>query len=559
MEKYKYIVTAALPYANGPIHIGHLSGVYLPADIFVRFLRRKGIDVIFISGSDEHGAPISIQAKKEKKTPKEIVNKYHNMIRNCFNDIGIQFDNYSRTSNKIHHKISISFFKQLLIKKKIFEKTSDQYYDNKYKQFLADRFIYGICPFCNNKEAYGDQCEKCGNSLSSEELINPKSVISGSIPILKKTKHWYFPLNKYQNFLKKWIIINHKKDWKLNVYGQSKSWIDIGLKPRSITRDLEWGVPVPYNNGKVLYVWFEAPIGYISSTIEWANRNNVNWSSYWKNKKTKLIQFIGKDNIVFHCIIFPTILKACDKGYIFPHHILANEFLNLENKKISTSKNWAVWCHEYLKDFPNQQDTLRYTLITNMPEKKDSNFNWKDLQRKNNTELVSILGNFINRCMVLIKRHNNKIVPTPGIFSNKDKYILNEIKCCTKKIGQLIKSYKFKDSITCFMNLAKIGNKYLTDEEPWNNHKDKKRVDTILYVSIQIVSILAQISEPFLPHISKKILIMIRSKLVSWDYITHTKTMLHPGHLLGDDTLLFKKINDDIIKKQLDKLKKSVY
>ncbi|WP_185877664.1 methionine--tRNA ligase [Blattabacterium cuenoti] len=556
MKKYnKYIVTAALPYANGPIHIGHLSGVYLPADIFVRFLRRKEKDVIFISGSDEHGVPISIQAKKEKKTPKEIINKYHNMIKNCFINLGIQFDNYSRTSSKIHYRTSIYFFNRLHDKKKIFEKISNQYFDNKFKQYLADRYISGICPFCK-KEAYGDQCEFCGSSLSIEELINPISTISGATPSLKKTKHWYIPLNEYQDFITNWIL--KKKNWKINVYGQVKSWLNNGLKPRSITRDLDWGIPVPNRKKKVLYVWFEAPIGYISSTIEWSNKKKIDWTSYWKNKKTKLIQFIGKDNIVFHSIIFPVILKACDDKYILPHQVLANEFLNLENKKISTSKNWAVWIHEYLNDFPNQQDSLRYMLIANMPEKKDSNFYWKDFQKRNNTELVAILGNFVNRCMTLVKKYNNKIVPFPGVLSKNDKNVLKKIKNYPSKIGNFILNYKFRDSITCFMDLARIGNKYLTDEEPWNQN-NKIRVNTIIYVSIQIVAMLAQVSEPFIPHASRKLLDMLRSNLMIWNQIENTDKILFPGHILGDlgdEKFLFKKITNENIEIQLKKLNK---
>ncbi|WP_185864796.1 methionine--tRNA ligase [Blattabacterium cuenoti] len=550
----KYIVTAALPYANGPIHIGHLAGVYLPADIFVRFLRRNQKDVIFISGSDEHGVPISIQAKKEKKTPKEIINKYHSMIRDCFKNFGIIFDNYSRTSKKIHYQTSISFFKEFRKKKKIFEKISDQYYDNKYEQFLADRFISGTCPNCKKEDAYGDQCENCGISLEPNDLINPKSTISGSTPILKKTKHWYFPLNHYQDFLKNWILINHKKDWKINVYGQAKSWLDQGLKSRAITRDLNWGIPVPYRKGKVLYVWFEAPIGYISSTIEWSNRNQTNWCSYWKDNDTKLIQFIGKDNIIFHSIIFPVILKAYNKGYILPHQVLANEFLNLENKKISTSKNWAVWGHEYLKDFPNQQDTLRYVLIRNMPEKKDTNFSWKNFQIKNNTELVSILGNFVNRCMTMVKKYNNKIVPKPEFFYENDKNILKKVRDCPKKIGKFIESFRFKDSIKCFMDLARMGNKYLTDEKPWKENK-KKRINTILYVSMQITAMLAQISELFIPFISKKLLNMLRLKLLFWNQIENTENIIYPGHILGKKELLFSKIENESIEKQLKKLK----
>ncbi|WP_185860461.1 methionine--tRNA ligase [Blattabacterium cuenoti] len=553
----KYTVTAALPYANGPIHIGHLAGVYLPADIFVRYLRRKKIDVIFICGSDEHGVPIAIQAKKEKKTPQEIVNKYHYMIKDSFNNFGIEFDYYSRTSTKIHCEISTSFFKKLHEKKKIFEKASEQYYDKEAKQFLADRYISGTCPHCKNKEAYGDQCENCGSSLVPEDLIYPKSTISGSFPVLKKTKHWYFPLNQYQTFLEKWILIHHKKDWKVNVYGQAKSWLYQGLKPRAITRDLNWGVPVPKEKGKVMYVWFEAPIGYISATIEWAKQRKRDWVPYWKDESTKLIQFIGKDNIVFHCIIFPVVLKAYNSGYILPDQILANEFLHLENKKISTSKNWAVWVHEYLKDFPNQQDTLRYILIANMPEKKDNNFHWKDFQRKNNTELVAILGNFVNRSLTLIQKYNKGIVPHPEMLSIKDKNILYKIKHYPEYIGNLIESYQFRESLTCFMNLARLGNKYLTEEEPWNKKKEK-RVNTILYVSIQIVGMLAQLAEPFLPHTAKKLLYMLRLKTFFWKKIKKIEEILCPGHVLGDPSFLFKKITNESIEKQMKKLKKSL-
>lgn len=554
----KYTVTAALPYANGPIHIGHLAGVYLPADVFVRFLRRKNVDVIFICGSDEHGVPIAIQAKKEKKGPEEIVNKYHYMIKNCFINFGIQFDNYSRTSTKIHYEISTSFFQRFYEEKKIFEKESKQYFDEKEKQFLADRYICGICPYCKKNDAYGDQCENCGNFLNPEDLIDPKSAISGSIPILEKTKHWYFPLNEYQKFLEKWILIKHKKDWKVNVYGQAKSWLNQGLKPRPITRDLNWGIPIPIDGykGKVMYVWFEAPIGYISSTIEWSKRKKIDWEPYWKDKNTKLIQFIGKDNIVFHCIIFPVILKAYNSGYILPDKIFANEFLNLENKKISTSKNWAVWVHEYLEDFPNQQDALRYILIANMPDKKDNNFNWKDFQRRNNNELVSILGNFINRTMTLVKKYNNGIVPNPLNFTKKDKKILENIKNYPNDIGFLIESYNFREALTRFMNLARVGNKYLTEEEPWKKNKEKKRLDTILYISLQIVGILAQLSEPFLPHTAKKLLDMLRLKACFWSHIKNIEKMLPPGHLLGRFSLLFEVITNEKIEKQLIKLGK---
>ncbi|WP_185870260.1 methionine--tRNA ligase [Blattabacterium cuenoti] len=563
MKNKKYTVTAALPYANGPIHIGHLAGVYLPADVFVRYLRRKNKDVIFICGSDEHGVPITIQAKKENTTPKKIVNKYHSMIKNCFTNFGIHFDNYSRTSTEIHHKISTSFFNKLWKKGKIFSKTSEQYYDNKARQFLPDRYIFGRCPHCQNKEAYGDQCENCGTSLSPEELIGARSTISGSYPILKKTKHWYLPLNEYQNFLEKWILTHHKKDWKINVYGQAKSWLNKGLQPRAITRDLNWGVPViptppSEKEKKVLYVWFEAPIGYISSTIEWAKRKKIDWKPYWKDKNTKLIQFIGKDNIVFHCIIFPVILKAYNGGYILPDQVRANEFLNLENEKISTSRNWAVWVHEYLEDFPNQQDTLRYILISNMPDKKDNNFNWKDFQRKNNNELVSILGNFVNRSITLIQKYNNGIIPNPGILSIKDKEILKKIKKTPENISDLIESYRFREALICFMDLARIGNKYLTKEEPWKmkDPQTNKRLKTILYVSLQIVGMLAQLAEPFLPKTSKKLLEMLRLKSYFWNQIENVEEILCPGHLLGKSILLFNKITNENVKKQLQKLEK---
>ncbi|WP_185851336.1 methionine--tRNA ligase [Blattabacterium cuenoti] len=553
----KYTVTAALPYANGPIHIGHLAGVYLPADVFVRYLRRKKKDVIFICGSDEHGVPITIQARKEKTTPQKIVNKYHSMIKNCFTNFGIHFDNYSRTSTEIHYKISTSFFKKLCKKGKIFEKISEQYYDNEAKQFLPDRYIFGVCPHCKHEKSYGDQCENCGTSLSPEELIGAKSTISGSDPVLKKTKHWYLPLNKYQNFLEKWILTN-KKYWKTNVYGQTKSWLNQGLQPRAITRDLNWGVPISISEKekKVLYVWFEAPIGYISSTIEWAKRKKIDWKPYWKDKNTKLIQFIGKDNIVFHCIIFPVILKAYNEGYIFPYQVRANEFLNLENEKISTSRNWAVWVHEYLEDFPNQQDTLRYILIANMPDKKDNNFNWKDFQRKNNNELVSILGNFVNRSITLIQKYNNGIIPNPGILSIKDKEILKKIKKTPDSISDFIESYRFREALICFMDLARIGNKYLTKEEPWKmkNPQKNKRLKTILYVSLQIVGMLAQLAEPFLPNTSKKLLEMLRLKSYFWNKIENGEEILCPGHLLGKSILLFNKITNESVEKQLKKL-----
>ncbi|WP_238783737.1 methionine--tRNA ligase [Blattabacterium cuenoti] len=551
----KYTITAAFPYANGPIHIGHLSGVYLPADIFVRYLRRNNRDVIFICGSDEYGIPITLKAREENTTPEKIVNKYHFMIHESLFKIGIHFDNYSRTSTKIHKKISISFFKKLCKEKKIFEKETEQYYDNQVKQFLADRYISGRCPHCKRDGAYGDQCENCGISLSPEDLINPMSTISRSNPILKKTKHWYFPLNEYQKFLEKWILKDHKTDWKINVYGQAKSWLNKGLQARSITRDLNWGIPIE-EEGKVLYVWFEATIGYISSTIEWAKINKKDWKPYWKDKKTKLIQFIGKDNIVFHCIIFPSILKAYNCKYILPDKIVANEFLNLENKKISTSKKWGVWVHDYLKDFPNQQDSLRYMLIANMPEKKDSNFKWKDFQKKNNTELVAILGNFVNRSITLIQKYNNGIIPFPGFFSVKDQDILKKIKKYPEDIGNLIESFRFREAMICLMDLARLGNKYLTQEEPWkeNFSQKEKRRETILYVSFQIVGILAQLSEPFLPYTAKKLLKMLRLKTFFWKDIKEMEEILSPGHFLGKKNLLFKIITNKSVDQQIKRL-----
>ncbi|WP_185872540.1 methionine--tRNA ligase [Blattabacterium cuenoti] len=547
----KYIVTAAFPYSNGPIHIGHLAGVYVPADIFVRCLKRKNnkIKVIFICGADEHGVPITMQAKKENKIPKEIVNKYYLMMKNCFHHFGIRFDNFSRTSAKIHHKLAISFFKEFSNKNILFEQVSEQYYDSVAQQFLPDRYLSGTCPLCKSSIAYGDQCENCGSTLSSEELINPISTINGSIPILKKTKHWYLPLNKYQKFLEKWILKEHKNDWKVNVYGQAKSWLHQGLTPRAITRDLNWGIPIPKYSGKVLYVWFEAVLGYISSTIEWAQRNRQDWKSYWKDDKTKLIQFIGKDNIVFHCIIFPIILKAYNKGYILPYQVVANEFMNLDKKKISTSKGWGIWIHEYLKEFPNQQDTLRYVLISKMPENKDSNFNWKDFQTKNNMELVAILGNFVHRSITLIQKYSNGIVPTPGCLSCFDKKILKTIQQYPKNISQLIETFKFRDALGCFMDLARIGNKYLTKEAPWKN---TKRLNSILYIDMQILGMLSQLSEPFLPYTSEKLFKIMRLKSCLWNQIQ--EEIVSPGHRLGKPLILFQKITNDCVKKQLKKL-----
>ncbi|WGH26980.1 MAG: methionine--tRNA ligase [Candidatus Bostrichicola ureolyticus] len=550
MSNNRYTVTAALLYANGPIHIGHLAGVYIPADIFVRYLRRKNKDVIFICGSDEHGVPIMIGAQKEGISPKKIVDKYHFIIKNSFNAFGISFDNYSRTTSSMHHKTVTNFFKHLYHKNIFFEKTSKQFFDKITGKFLADRYILGNCPYCNNK-AYGDQCEKCGAAISSDELINPISALSGHIPILKKTKHWYLPLDKYQLFLENWI--NNKKFWKTNVYGQVKSWLCSGLKSRSITRDLDWGVSVPLNNakGKVLYVWFDALIGYISSTIEWAEREGKNWVPYWKNDNTTLIHFIGKDNIVFHCIVFPVMLKAhCE--YILPQNVIANEFLNLENKKISTSKNWAVWLHEYLKDFPNQQDSLRYILTINMPETKDNNFNWKEFQIRINSELVSVWGNFVYRIMVITWKYCEGKVPTPQSISESDCKILQLIKTYPYKIGTMIEHYRFRDALIHFMTLVRLGNKYLTNKEPWKIFNFNQK--NIIYTALQILGMLSQLAEPFFPNTTKILLDSLHLKLYSWNELEKIE-ILPPEHQLGEPILLFKLIENSDIEKQLLKLK----
>ena len=555
----RYLITAALPYTNGPLHIGHLSGVYIPADVYTRFLRLCGKDVAFICGSDEHGVAISIKASKDKTTPKSIIDKYDKIIRESFEIFGISFDNYSRTSRKIHYDTASEFFKKLNSKNKFIEMTSNQLFDKVSTKFLADRFVIGSCPICSFNEAYGDQCEKCGSSLNAVDLVNPKSTISGEKPILKKTKHWYLPLDRYENFIKDWIIDKHKDDWKANVYGQVKSWIDDGLKPRAVTRDLDWGIPVPNNGseGKVLYVWFEAPIGYISSTKEWAKKNNKNWEDYWKNEGTELIHFIGKDNIVFHCIIFPTMLKA-HGGYILPKNVPANEFLNLEGEKISTSKNWAVWIHEYLEDFPNKEDVLRYVLISNMPENKDSDFTWKDFQSKNNNELVAIYGNFVNRVIVLINKYYKGKIPTPELYTNEDKKIINSIKLIRDKISLALKKFRFRESNYEMMNIARIGNKYLADNEPWKKiKKNPERTKTILFISIQIVSALAYLSEPFLPLTSLKLKGIIRTeKKIQWGEILEFN-IIKSGHLINKESLLFEKIDDEEIYNQEQKLDKT--
>ena len=558
----RYTVTAALPYTNGPIHIGHLAGVYIPADIFVRYHREKKNDVLFICGSDEHGVAITIKAKKEKTTPREIIDKYHKIIKESFTKLGISFDNYSRTSKKIHHETASEFFKSLYDQNKLIEKTSDQLYDNEEKQFLADRYVTGECPKCYNKNAYGDQCEKCGSTLSPEELINPKSTISGSKPIIKKTKHWFLPLDRYEKFISSWIEKKDKAKWKSNVIGQVKSWVENGLQPRAITRDLKWGIPVPLNGikDKVLYVWFDAPIGYISSTKEWAELNNKDWKPYWLDENTELIHFIGKDNIVFHCIIFPIILKEMG-NYILPKNVPANEFLNLEGEKISTSKNWAVWLPEFLKDFKNDTDILRYVLISNMPETKDSDFSWKDFQSKNNNELVSILGNFINRVFVLINKNYEGNVPKMHLLTSYDKNIISKIKTFPVIIGNLIENYKFREALKEMMNISRIGNKYLADEEPWKLFtSDPMRASTIMFISIQITCLISVLSRPFMPNFSIKLSNMLNFKFnLNWDLLSDKYPYLKNGHKINKSELIFSKIEDSFINEQIEKLKKNSY
>ena len=554
----RYTITAALPYTNGPLHIGHLAGVYVPADIYARYQRNTGNDVAFICGSDEHGVAIKIKAKQESKTPKEIIDRYDKIIRNSFEKFNISFDNYSRTSYKIHHDTAQEIFKDLDNKNIFIEKESKQLYDDEAKEFLADRFIVGTCPICKNEEAYGDQCESCGSSLSSHDLLNPRSKLSGSKPILKMTKHWYLPLNNYEKFINEWIIEGHKNDWKPNVYGQVKSWIDNGLQPRAVTRDLNWGIPVPVekNENKVLYVWFDAPIGYISSTKEWAKKNNKDWKPYWKNEETELIHFIGKDNIVFHCIIFPAILKSLE-NYILPKNVPANEFLNLEGKKISTSKNWAVWLHEYLEDFPEQQDVLRYVLTANSPELKDNDFTWKDFQSRNNNELVAIYGNFINRVVVLINKYYGGVIPKSENLTDDDIKVLAKIKTIPLKIKNSIEKFRFREGLKELMNIARIGNKYLADQEPWKLIKTSpERVATILNTSIQITGILSYLSEPFLPETSKKLQKLLKIEILNWKGIEN-KSIFNEGHVINKQELLFSKIEDSEIKKQIDKLQKN--
>lgn len=553
----RYTITAALPYTNGPIHIGHLAGVYVPADIFARYQRLKNNDVAFICGSDEHGVAISIKAKKEGTTPQAIIDKYHAIIKQSFADFGISFDNYSRTSAPIHHQTASDFFKKLYEQGDFIEEISEQLYDEEAHQFLADRFVIGTCPKCGNPEAYGDQCERCGSSLNATDLIDPKSSITGSKPTLKATKHWFLPLNRYQEFLEKWILEGHKSDWKPNVYGQVKSWLDDELKPRAVTRDLDWGIPVPVEGaeGKVLYVWFDAPIGYISSTKEWAERKGKDWRPYWQDKNTELVHFIGKDNIVFHCIIFPAMLKA-EGSYILPTNVPANEFLNLEGNKLSTSKNWAVWLHEYLQDFPNQQDVLRYALTANAPETKDNDFTWKDFQARNNNELVAIFGNFINRVAVLTQKYYEGVIPAAGEFNDIDTETLRQITELTEKIEQSLERYRFREAQQELMNMARLGNKYLADEEPWKLIKtDPERVKTVMYVALQIATALAVASEPFLPFTSEKLKRMLQLGAITWENLkTNATELLKAGHRIGTAELLFEKIEDAAIEKQLQRL-----
>ncbi|WP_120214661.1 methionine--tRNA ligase [Epilithonimonas arachidiradicis] len=546
------MITAALPYANGPVHIGHLAGVYIPADVYARFQRRLGKDVAFICGSDEHGIPITIRAKKEGVTPQDIVDKYHEIIKKSFSDLGISFDEYSRTTSANHRETSQDFFKVLYEKGKFTEEMSEQYFDEQAGEFLADRYIVGTCPNCGNENAYGDQCEKCGSTLSPSELINPKSMLSGNVPILKETKNWYLPLNEYEDFLNEWIIEGHKDDWKPNVYGQVKSWLNDGLKPRAMTRDLNWGVPVPLPNaeGKVLYVWFDAPIGYISFTKEWAEKNGKDWKDYWQSEGSDLVHFIGKDNIVFHCIIFPAMMKA-HGDFIMPKNVPAFEFLNLENDKISTSRNWAVWAHEYVEDFPGQQDVLRYALLSSAPETKDNNFTWKDFQTKNNSELVGIFGNFINRVAVLIHKYYDGIVPQGDVNVPE----LAEINKAAKEISGFLENYEFRNSLTALMNLARFGNQYLQTEEPWKTIKDNpEKAAHSLFVGAQIAVALAQLCEPFMPFSSEKLLTLFNVQKSDWNDVETKSVLIETGHKINEASLLFSKIEDDVIEAQIQKL-----
>jgi len=551
----RYTVTTALPYANGPIHIGHLAGVYVPGDIYARYLRAKGEDVLFIGGSDEHGVPITLRAKKEGVSPQDIVDRYHSLIKKSFEDFGISFDIYSRTSSKLHHQTASDFFKTL-DKKGIFEvKTTSQYYDEQEKQFLADRYITGTCPHCHYEKAYGDQCENCGTSLSPKELINPVSVLSGKPPVEKETTHWYLPLQNYEQWLRKWILEDHKDDWKTNVLGQVKSWLDTGLQPRAVTRDLDWGVPVPVKGGenKVLYVWFDAPIGYISAAKDWSGQTGKDWKPYWQDKDTSLIHFIGKDNIVFHCIIFPVMLKA-EGSFILPENVPAFEFMNLEGDKISTSRNWAVWLHEYLEDFPGKQDELRYVLTANAPENKDNDFSWKDFQARVNNELLAVFGNFVNRTIVLANKYFDGRVPQRGGLTPEEEKLLKDMAEVPGKIAAALDRFRFREALSEMMNLARMGNKYLTDSEPWKLWKtDKERVKTILNISLQITANLAVVAKPFLPFTAEKISDMLNLDNFSWKD-AGTPNLLPVNHKIEKPHHLFEKITDEMIQRQLDKL-----
>lgn len=554
----RHLITTALPYANGPLHIGHLAGVYVPADIYCRYLRAKGEEVLMVGGSDEHGVPITIKAKKEGITPQDVVDRFHAILKKSFEEFGITYDIYSRTSSAQHHKTAAEFFTKLYNEKKLVEQVTQQYYDEEAQQFLADRYITGTCPHCNNEKAYGDQCEACGTSLNATDLINPKSTLSGNAPVLKETKHWYLPLNDYEQWLREWILEGHQEDWKSNVYGQCKSWIDQGLHPRAVTRDLNWGVKVPLQeaDGKVLYVWFDAPIGYISATQEWAAAHNQDWEKWWKDKDTRMLHFIGKDNIVFHCIIFPIMLKA-EGSYNVPENVPANEFLNLEGEKISTSQNWAVWLHEYLEEFKGKQDVLRYTLTTIAPETKDADFTWADFQAKNNNELLSILGNFINRTIVLTHKYYQGVIPELGTPTELEQEVLNKIKEFPTSIGNSIEKFRFREALAEYMNLARLGNKYLTDAEPWKKQKENpEAVKTILHVSLQICAALSVLGEPFLPFTAKKIQNMLNIDIHEWEKGGRTD-LLKAGEKINSAEYLFENIDDATIAKQIKKLEDS--
>ncbi len=549
-EYKRYLVTSALPYANGPVHIGHLAGVYIPSDIYTRYLRLRGADVISVCGSDEHGVPITIKARKEGVTPQQIVDRYHSIIKSSFERLGIAFDIYSRTSSPTHRTTASDFFRKLYDEGKFIEKTSMQYYDEDTQTFLADRYIVGTCPHCGNDRAYGDQCEKCGSTLSPDELIDPHSAVSGSVPVKRETKHWYLPLDRYEPFLRDWILESHR-EWRSNVYGQCKSWIDMGLQPRAVSRDLDWGIPVPVEGaeGKVLYVWFDAPIGYISATKDLT----PDWQKYWCSDDTKMVHFIGKDNIVFHCIVFPSMLKA-HGGFVLPDNVPANEFLNLEGDKISTSRNWAVWLHEYLDDFPGKEDVLRYVLCANAPETKDNDFTWKDFQSRNNSELVAVLGNFVNRALVLTKKYYDGAVPACGQLTDYDRQTLDEVAQIRASLERNIETYHFREALKDAMTYARIGNKYLADTEPWKVVKtDPERVKTILNIALQLTADLSIAIEPFMPFSAAKIVKMLDIKPLNWDLLG-SETLIEAGHRIGEPELLFEKIEDDAIQRQLDKL-----